>query len=197
MKKIAILIALCLVLSVPTLAMSEGWTGNMNLLLGAKMLDEDDWEPVEEQAEFGISFDFRQEHWPVSITFAYLSSEEDGSAVVFVPGPGWTVGDFEAETQEINIGVKKIWDVTQVIKPFVGGGISFINAEFTGTAFGGTLSEDDDAVGIWVGGGIMFTLANHLNLGIQAGYSYAEVELFGVEANAGGSHGLFIVGFHW
>ncbi len=197
MKKIIILISLCLVLSIPSLAMSNDWTGNINVLLGSKLLDEDEWAPVEEHGEVGISCDFKQTHWPISITFAYLSSEDDGAAVVFVPGPGWTYGDFEAETREINVGVKKIWDITEIIKPFAGGGLSFINAEFTGTTFGTTQSQDDDAVGIWIGGGIIFTLAKHLNLGFQAGYSYAEVELFGVEANAGGSHGLFIVGFHW
>jgi len=119
MKKIAVLISLCLILSIPSLAMCENWTGNINLLLGAKVLDEDEWEPVEEHSEVGISCDFRQENWPISITFAYLSSEDDdGTAVVFVPGPGWTIGNFEAETREINVGVKKIWDVTEIIKPF-------------------------------------------------------------------------------
>ncbi len=197
MKKINILTLLCLILFIPSVAISGNWTGNFNILLGAKLLDEDEWEPVEEHNEVGISFDFRQTHWPISITFAYLTSEDDGSAVVFVPGYGWTIGDFDAETREINVGVKKIWDVTEIIKPFAGGGLSFINAEFTGTTFGRTRSQDDDAVGIWIGGGIMFTLAKHLNLGFQAGYSYAEVELFGVDANAGGSHGLFVIGFHW
>jgi hypothetical protein len=34
-----------------------------------KYLDEYDWEPVEEQAEFGVMLDFKQESWPVSIAF--------------------------------------------------------------------------------------------------------------------------------
>jgi opacity protein-like surface antigen len=197
MKKIAVIISLCLVLSFPSLAISENWTGNINLLLGTKMLDEDDWEPVDEHSEFGISFDFKQKHWPVSIAFAYLSSEDDASATLYDPFFGFVTADVEGETQEVSFGVKKIWDATEIVKPFVGGGLAFINAEFSGTMFNVTMSEDDDAVGVWLVGGVIFTLAKHLNLGVQARYSYAEVELFGVDGDAGGLHGLFMVGYHW
>src|SRR5438067_832896 len=56
-------------------------TGNLNLLLGQKMLPESDWN-VEgladwsKQVEIGIMFDFRGKTWPVNIAVDLLSSKK-------------------------------------------------------------------------------------------------------------------------
>ena len=121
----------------------------------------------------------------------------DGSATTYVSGFGWVSGKFEAETRELNVGVKKYWDATQVVKPFAGGGLSMIDAKFKGRALGTPVSDDDDAVGFWIGGGVLFRLRPHLSLGVEGSFSYAEVTLFGVDSNGGGGHGLFSIGYHW
>ena len=183
MKKLIFLITTCFLFSIPNVAICEDWTGNINVFLGAKAL-EDEWEPAEEQSEFGIEFDFKQDGWPVSIAIDYLSGSGDG-----------TLGgiEFESETSELNLGVRKIWDTSPRVRPFIGGGIAFITGEFSGLG----LSEEDDAVGAWIGGGVYWTLGEHFNLGLEGKYSSADVTLFGLEVDAGGGHFGLLVGYHW
>ena len=190
MKKLLAVVIILFWLSVPTLAISGSspspgdWTGNVNVFLGFKYLDEDEWEPTDEQDEFGIELDFKQQGWPVSIAIDYLSGSGDGTYAGI---------EFESETSELNLGVRKIWDASPTIRPFIGGGIAFITGEFGGLG----LSEEDDAVGFWLGGGIYWTLAEHFNIGFEGKVSSADVTLFGVDADAGGTHIGLLAGFHW
>jgi hypothetical protein len=178
-------------ISIITIAGSEisalgqsDWTGNVNFFLGAKALDEDEWEPGEEQTEFGVEIDFRQQNWPVSIAIDLLFAADEDDFAGF---------DVESKTSELNIGVRKIWDKSPLVRPFIGGGVSFITGEFE--AFG--VSEDDSAMGLWIGGGVYWTLSEHFNLGLELKVSSAEVTLFGVDANAGGGHFGLLIGYHW
>jgi hypothetical protein len=197
MRKITVLVIAGFLLATPDVAVCDDWTGNVNLFLGVKYLDEDEWEPVEEQNEFGIKVDFKQQRWPVSIVIDYLSSIGDETALMFDPLLGTLEFDIEGETSELNLGVRKIWDQSPHIRPFIGGGISYMSAEYKGTALRITVSDSDDAVGIWFGGGVYWTLTDHLNIGLEAAFSTAEVTLFDVDADAGGGHFGVLAGFHW
>ena len=169
-------------------AQQGSWTGNINAFLGAKALDETDWEPVDEHGEIGFKVDFKQRSWPVSIAIDFLFSSGDDTLLGV---------DFEGETSELNLGVRKIWDQFPHVRPFIGGGISFISAEFKGTVLGVPVSDDDAGTGIWFGGGVYWTLAEHFNIGLELGVSTANVTLFGVEASAGGGHSGVLAGYHW
>lgn len=132
MKKVTVSVIMCFLLSIPSLAICglnsgpDGWTGNVNVFLGAKALDEDEWEPTEEQSEFGLELDFKQQSWPVSVAIDVLRGSGDGTHLGI---------KFESETSEFNIGVRKIWDQYPQVRPFIGGGISFIRGEFSGWGF--------------------------------------------------------------
>ena len=130
------------------MAQDNNWTGNINFLYGIKYLDEDDWEPVEDQDEWGISLDFKMKDWPVSIAIDYLYSDDDTTGVYYVPGYGNITAKLEGETYEIDFGVRYIAEFSLLVKPFVGGGISYINAEVSVSTMGVSVSEDDSAVGI-------------------------------------------------
>jgi len=183
MKKLVFLIV-CFLFSAPNLAICGDWTGNLNVFLGSKALDEDEWEPADEQDEFGIEVDFKQHGWPVSIAIDFLSASGEGT---------YLGTKFESETSELNVGVRKIWDKSPHARPFIGGGIPFITGEFSGLG----VSHDDNATGFWIGGGVYWTLAEHFNIGLEAKISSADVTLFGVEADAGGGHFGLLLGFHW
>ena len=197
MKKLVFLIITCFLFSIPNLAICEDWTGNINAFLGMKYLDEDDWEPIEEQEEFGVAVDFKKQDWPVSIAIGYLSSSGDETMLMYDPFLGTVPFDFEGETSELSFGIKKIWDHFPKARPFIGGGIALISAEAKGTALGISVSDDDDAIGVWIGGGVYWTLAQHFNIGFDLRWSKAEVTLFGIDAEAGGSHVGLLVGYHW
>jgi len=164
---------------------ANDWTGNVNFTLGAKALDEHDWEPVEDQGEFGIHVDFRRPEWPVNIAIALLGSsgEED------IRGT-----DIEGSTSELRFGVRKIWEPTRTMRPFFGGGLSLMSAEIDVEGFG---SDEDSDFGVWISGGIYWTLSNSFNLGFELGFSQGEVDLDGYDVDAGGSHAGLILGYHW
>jgi hypothetical protein len=201
-KLLTSLIILCW-LSIPTLAISGSssspgsWTGNINGFLGMKQLDEDDWEPVEEQTEFGVKLDFKQQSWPVSIAIDYFLSSDDDSGLYFVPGYGVISATLEGETSELCFGVRKVWDASPTMRPFIGGGLAHITAEVEATALGVSASADDDAIGFWIGGGIYWTLGEHFNIGFDLRWSKAEVTINGVDAEGGGGHAGLLIGYHW
>ena len=191
---IAVLALVPFLLSASVASAQNQWTGNINVFFGQKNLDKDDWEPVEEQSEFGIEVDFRKKDWPVNIAIDVLVSSDDQSIIE----PFFGQVDVEGKTTEFNIGIRKIWDEFSSVRPFIGGGLSFIRAEFEGTIPGlGSASDSDTGVGIWLGGGVYFTLGEHFNLGVELKYSDADVTLFDVDAAAGGTHYGLLAGYHW
>ena len=164
------------------------WTGNVNFTLGAKALDKDDWDPVEEHGEFGIHVDFRRHEWPVNLAMALVVSAGEDDIEGF---------SFEAITSEWRFGVKKIWEPTQVMRPFIGGGVALIGSELEADYYGVSVSDDDIGFGVWISGGLYWTLNECFNLGLELGYSTAEVTLFDVDVDAGGGHAGLILGYHW
>lgn len=165
-------------------ASDDEWTGNANWFIGIKALDETEWSPTEAQAELGLEFDFRKRSWPVNIAVDYMRGKGDGVALGIY---------FESETSELNLGIRKIFDTIPYTRFFLGGGLAMINGKFSGLG----LSDDDTALGTWLNGGVYWTIAEHLNLGLELKFSSASVNIFGVDANAGGTHFGFLAGYHW
>jgi len=169
-------------------ANADPWTGNVNFFLGKKSVDSEDWAPVDDPVEFGVLVDFQPRDWPISVALDFLGSYDQ-----------ITQGGikYEGITSEFNAGVRKIWNVSgSNVRPYIGGGIAFIGAEFKGTDFN-TVSDDDNGTGIWLNGGVYWTLGRHFNLGLDLRYSQADVTLFGVEGEAGGTHAGLLLGYHW
>ena len=167
---------------------ANAWTGNANVFLGEKTLDKDDWEPADEQAEFGVLVDFKQDQWPISIAIDLLASVDE----VTISGI-----NIEASTTEFDIGIRKIWEVAgSSIRPYIGGGIAFVGAKIEETSFT-NISVDDDGTGLWLNGGDYWPIGQSFNLGLDLRYSQADVTFFGIESEAGGTHAGVILGYHW
>jgi len=153
---------------------------DVNFILGVKMLEEDDWAPVEDQSEFAVSSTFGGVDWPVHIALDLVASADDNEDFGF---------KIEGSTLELDVGARKIWG--KKTRPFIGGGLALINGEFE--AF--TLSDDDDALGAWLDAGVFWRLGRRFNIGIEARISWAEITLFGMDGEAGGEHIGLILGF--
>jgi hypothetical protein len=203
MGKAIVLLIICFLLSIPSPAFCQAgsdphsWSGNVNLFLGAKFLDEDDWEPVDEHVEGGILVDFKQNWLPFSIAIDLLYSGNDQNIGIAVFGFGTFSAHVESRTTEVNLGIRKIWEKSETVRPFIGGGVAIINAELESKALGVSESDDDIGVGAWIDAGIYLTLKRRFNIGIDARWSRAEVDLFGVTGQAGGWHFGAMAGFHW
>ncbi len=195
MKRIALGMAMALSLMVSA-AYADGPSNNINLFLGQKTLDSDDWAlGYDEQAEIGLLCDFRGQDWPVSLAIELLGStkEETFNGV-----------DVTGSTSELCIGIKKIWEPAGTpIRPFVGGGLAAVYGEVEAVdQYDNSYSEDASGVGYYISGGLYVTLGEHLNLGALVRYSQAEVSVDDdggdeYDLEAGGTHVGVFVGYHW
>jgi hypothetical protein len=188
----AITVALAFWVVAASSVLAAGVEGNINLIFGQKYLDEDDWAPVEDQAALGVMFDITPAGSPIAFAIDFLATED--SADVYL-GNGRS---FEAtgETREIDLGIRW-YTPPSMFRGYIGGGLALISAEITVSEFGYDASEDDDAVGFFINGGFVVTLARHLNLGLNARYSQAEVDIAGYDIEAGGFLLAGLVGFHF
>lgn len=173
-------------------AQENNWTGNANAFLGTKALDEDSWTPAHEQSEFGFAADFRKRGWPVSIELDFLGAS--GSGVVYDPFFGEI--KMESRTSELNIGVRKTWDGFPHVRPYIGGGLAFARCSAKVSGLGTSISDSDGGTGLWLGGGVYWTLGS-FNIGFDLRGSSAKAELFNAETDAGGGHFGLLLGYHW
>lgn len=165
----------------------DGVTGNVNLFIGQKALEKDDWEPLEKQLEVGLMFDIGGKDWPVNIALDILGSAD----VTTIAGIEVT-----GSTSEFDIGIRKSF-LDGNFHPYVGGGLAFIQTEIEGTYGGITVSDDDSGVGLWVSGGLYYSIIEQINVGFDLRYSKAKTTMFDYEGEAGGTHFGLFAGYHW
>jgi hypothetical protein len=171
----------------PAPAIAGDWTGNANFFLGQKSLDSNDWEPLDNQGEFGAEVSWGKKAWPVLIaTDVLVSGDSDEISGV----------DVDAATTEFDFGVRKIWEV-KTFRPYVGGGLAIAGAAFEASGGGNSIDDSDNSVGVWVGGGAFWRLGSRFNIGGAVRYSTADVTLFDEDVDAGGIHIGLLLGWGW
>lgn len=173
------------------------WTGDVSFILGVKALDESDWEPVDQQAEFAAAVSWGKKDWPVRIATDLVGTAQEKNISQFDPEFGFFSGDLTGSTSELAFGVRKVWTVGNA-RPFVGGGLAFIRGEIKFSVSGFDVSQSDTAVGPWIDGGAFWRLGKRFDIGVEARISRAKIEpVSGIEMEAGGSHLGLILGFGW
>ena len=176
-----------LALALPSISSAEVH-GNVNLFLGMKTLSDGDWEPIEDQPEFGVLTDWGAKEWPIHIAADVLFSSDDED----IGGV-----DVDGETFELALGVRKVWYQNDRFRPYVGGGLDVVQAEVEFEGSFGSVDDDDTGIGAWVDGGIVWRIGEVFQIGAGLRYSYAEVELFEEDLKAGGLHYGLVAGFGW
>lgn len=173
-------------------------SGNLNVLMGFKSMEKTDWEPVEVQAEAGFMLDFRDKSWPISIALDFLGSYNEEGGTISVPGTGPVTAEWEGTTSEFNGGVRKYWGKDSVMRPYLGGGLAFIGASLEAkTGRFDYVRDSDYGVGLWLNGGVVWTVSKHFNLGFDVRVTAADVTVFDQTRKAGGFHSGLILGYHW
>ena len=71
-------LAAVLFLAAPSFALAG--TGNVNFFLGAKILDDDEWAPLEDQGEIGVEVTFGGNDWPIHIAIDVFGSGTEETA---------------------------------------------------------------------------------------------------------------------
>lgn len=170
----------------------NAWTGNLNAYFGGKLLSDTDWR-ADEHAEFGARLDFKKEAWPVSI--AADTHFSNGDNISSVAGVGSVYED--VHTCELNLGLRKYWENATIMSPFLGGGLAYGQLEAKRKTDGVTrLSDKGNGIGVWVNGGILWTL-NAFNIGFDLRYTRVEIGLDDGDFEGGGSHAGILLGYHW
>ena len=173
-------------------------SGNLNVLLGFKAMEKTDWEPVEMQGEGGIMLDFKGENWPISVALDFLGSYAEDTGTFFVPGSGNVTAEWEGRTSEFNGGIRKYWGEKSIMRPYIGGGLAFIGAWLEAqTGRFDYVRDSDYGVGLWLNGGVIWTLNKHFNIGFDVRVTGAEVTVFDQTRKAGGFHSGLILGYRW
>lgn len=160
-----------------------------HLFGGGKFLNKDDWSPAEDQYAYGAQLDLQPHGWPIALTAGYFASRGSGDL-----GNGF--GEFTGSTTEAQFGVKKFWQTGRIGRAFVEGGVTFVS----GKGQVQDVSLKDNSAGPWIGGGYLFELGRYVDLGIEASYSYAKIDIGTdttgkVSVDAGGLRIGALVGF--
>ncbi|MEN8171128.1 MAG: hypothetical protein ABFS08_12970 [Pseudomonadota bacterium] len=174
----------------------EGWNGNINLHLGSKVLNSDDWWAYA-HGETGIFIDVGHSSWPVNIVFDLLGSRGKFEELDYTPALGVFYVEEEVTTGELNLGVRHYFNTRSSMRPYVGGGLALITLESDLRIDSGPLLHDEGhGSGIWLNGGIVWGF-NAFNLGFDMRVSAAEVEMDAGDFQGGGAHTGLILGYHW
>lgn len=193
---VSLLLSLFLLASNAANAEDNGWSGNINLLLGSKGMSEQDWLATS-HGEVGILLDFGRAEWPVNIAIDMLRSRGEFSGYAYAPGPGIVYVEEEMLTREMNLGVRHYFEPGSNMHPYIGGGLALISLEVETNIGPGLLGYDEGkGGGIWLNGGIKWQL-DAFNLGFDIRISAADVELDVGEFSGGGGHAGLLMGYHW
>jgi hypothetical protein len=176
-----VLVVLLLAMFLPVAAHASA--GAVHVFVGQKFLDEEDWEPLDSQLEFGIDAVLGGDDWPIWINVGLFgaSDEEELNALEEV----------EATTTEFSIGINKTW-TRQQFRPFLSGGLAFVNTDFEFRDPDGVFEDDDSGTGLYAQGGGYWRIGSSLNVGGMLRYS-----VFSDDFEGGGLHVGLIAGFGW
>ena len=165
----------------PAIARADS-KGEVNFIIGKKMLAQD-WEPNEDQGEFGAEVTWGGSDWPIAFATDIVASSA-GAEIL-----GVEVND---RTAELAFGVRKVWEAGPA-RPYIGGGIAKLEAERKANG----VTVDDTTLGGWIGAGIFWRLGSRFNIGLAARVSRGQVTLSGTDVEAGGTHAGLILGWGW
>lgn len=170
--------------------------GNLNFTSGSRTLDDDDfWEPVEDQSDYGMTVDFGEKDWPVNIAVGYYQSSNDGTLTTF---PILGDVDVEGTVREWSLGAHKVWTLRNPARPFLGGGLTFVETEAEVDSVLGDSDDQDSSNGVYLEGGVFFRLAEVLNLGLHARLTEGtDITLFDGDGDADYYQVGLLFGFGW
>lgn len=142
------------------------------IYLGQRGLDKDDYEPVEDQATFGIEFVHEAVGGDVGFEFGLMGSSDESSAAGF---------DIEGTTGELYGGLRKTFGES-VVRPYIGGGLSFIASEFE---IVGVNKDDDASAALYAHGGVSIDVSESFFVGLDLRVLFgSDMEIFGVSTDA-------------
>lgn len=177
----------------PALAAHARGEGSVNLLVGAKALNRDDWTPFEDQGELGLMLTLGGRGWPVLAAIDLVGSRDE-QMVMTASGPRTIAGS----TGEVDVGVRKEWG-RRAVHPYFGGGLTYVRAKIESIgANDAVVGSGHGGVGLWFGGGAYWRLGRSVNLGFSLRATLADGDVNqGNSVAMGGGHVALLAGYGW
>jgi hypothetical protein len=158
------LLATALVLCTAGLLSAPVFATDINLNVypfsARKMSNSDLWDDVDNQYALGGMVDFGRKDSHLH----FVTGLHTGVGAKDFSNP--LVNDVLATTSELSFGMSGVWRHDKGASAFVSGGLSFVHPELQFDVSGGTLKDDDQALGFFVEGGVYWRLSSHFNLGL-------------------------------
>jgi hypothetical protein len=181
--------ALALLLLLPGLSLAT--EANINAVLGGKLLDRDDWDPVEDQGSLGVQVDVRPGDWPVAIAINVIASSAYDRRTVAGTGTVETYGG----VTELQLGLAGLLPLPGNTTLFAGGGASFASAMQEVWTASSERVDYGYGVGGWAHAGAFWTI-NRFNIGFAGGWSIVPLEIEDRDIDAGGWRVGLLLGGH-
>lgn len=171
------------------------YRGNLNLFVGEKWMNSGDWEPLDNSFELGLALAFGEERAAVHFAMdLFLANDEVSGGTA----PSGALA--KVSSAEFGLGVRKVW-IRGATRPHLGAGADVVQVREDRGGTTGTVTNSDRGYGVWVDAGVTWRLARHLNLGIEARYSSARVDLGSNfvprDVAGGGIHLGALIGYGW
>jgi len=139
---------------------------HFTVLIGERQLDDDEWDPVEDQLAGGIAFDASDPDTGHGFELGTTYSQDDDDV-----GPV----DFEANIFEVYGGYRYTFGLDRDhsdpdlgrVHPYLGAGGAVLRGEVEVDTPGGSDSDDDISPGAYIRAGIGFDLTTELRLGLD------------------------------
>jgi hypothetical protein len=168
---------------------------HVTLMLGERWLDEGQWHPLDDQFTLGVEFD---ESNPVTghgyeLGLLHSGDDADGAAV---PGfPTATSADFEVF--ELYGGYRHIFrGFDDDLHPYVSLGLSVMDGDLDVDTPGGSFSENDTAMGIYLRVGMLWNVTERMRLGLDVRHLVGDDwEVAGTEAESDYDQALLTLGW--
>lgn len=162
-------------------------TNRVSAHFGERQLDEDDYEPLENQPTFGVLYSQEHPDWVVGWEAGgFVSGDSDEVLGV----------DITALTAEVCAGVRKSFG-SGTVRPYVGAGVSYITViSDVGDIDDDVGEEHDSSFGLYAHGGVDFQISQLFSLGLDVrGLFGTDVELYGFETDADYVQFAVVAGF--
>jgi hypothetical protein len=190
-RSLGLFVCALALLGIPSVAHAGG---DLNFLYGTRYLNHGYWAPDDYQRVYGATFDFGGGRWPVNLAIGYYESD-DSSTIPAVPAGS---ADFDVHIHEYSFGVEKVIKAGPAVRPFFGGGISFVTAESDVTSVLGSVRDSSDTNGFYFHGGVFFRLGPSFNIGFDGRFlGGTHVTLFNQHGDADYWQFGGILGFGW
>lgn len=160
--RFALLMTLLCFFAAPAVHAAAGVDVNVNVLAGQKqMAESDDWGDVDGQTIYGLMADVNIPVLPTIALDIIQASESSGGV--------------DIDVLEVDLGIRMYLDIVPVITPYGGLGVSWLQteAEIESDGLG---KNDSDGYGYWFDVGVVYRIAERINIGLDLRYSGADVD---------------------